>query len=147
LVGGHPPYNPPGNPQGNSSANAREFPLEISSHPRPPMSLLGEEFEMAHTDTTPEDRLQQLIEALPSHRREDNGHVDWALWTGELILAMQRAGATTRDIFETFLWEAGVIAEGKYLSLSEAKNAIEKFSRNCAELVGVGQQGGGRPVN
>jgi hypothetical protein len=86
-------------------------------------------------------RLERLIEALPSYRRKDNGLTDWALWTGELISAMQHAGASTKDIFETFLWEAGVIAgwgDGReaLLSLEEAKGPIEDFSHECAKLIG-----------
>jgi hypothetical protein len=80
------------------------------------------------------ERIERLIEALPPR---DGHRFHWCEWTGELISAMQDAGASTKDIFEIFLWEAGVIVgQGRALSLDEAKEGIEQFSSACAELVG-----------
>jgi hypothetical protein len=86
------------------------------------------------------ERMKRLIAMLPSLRRRASDPARWPDWTGELISAMAHAGASDKEVFETFLWEAQVLIEGRLVSLNEAKDAIEQFSLVCAELVVPPQQ-------
>src|SRR5262245_26622801 len=80
------------------------------------------------------ERIGRLIEALPPR---DGERFHWCEWTGELISAMQDAGASTKDIFETFLLEAGlIVGQCEALTLDQAREGIEQFSSACAELIG-----------
>jgi hypothetical protein len=88
-------------------------------------------------------RSNELIACLPSPRHKD-GTLDWMFWTGALIKAMQDAGASNDEIFETFLWEVAGMADAATargfegcFTHSRLISVITRFSEACAGLVAV----------